>query len=87
MRAKSRFATYAIRRITLVADDVPEDSFIRACWLSVDYDYVPVSGTEFLLPVHASLLVQRHGRALNRTELDFQNYRKYGAESTFTAMP
>ena len=77
--------TLGVRRVTVVAEGLPKDSFIRECQLSVDYDYIPVGGSEYLLPVHASLFVQRHARTLHRNEIEFQNYRKYGAESKLVA--
>ena len=45
--------TLGIRRLSVVADGLGPKTFLQYCQLTVDYDYVPVSGNEFLLPVHA----------------------------------
>ncbi|MBV9611610.1 MAG: VWA domain-containing protein [Acidobacteriaceae bacterium] len=74
--------TLAVRRISVEAEDLPKDFHIRESAISVDYDYVPIGGQQHLLPLRATLFVRQGARYLRRNEIDFQNYRKYGAEST-----
>jgi len=73
--------TLGIRRVSITADNLPEKFSLTDAQVVVDYDYVPVSNDEYLLPVHAALLVHQRKRTVRRNEIDFQNYRKYGAES------
>ncbi len=75
--------TFAVRRISIEAEDLPKDFRIRESAIAVDYDYVPIAGQDFLLPLQATLFVRQGVRYLRRNEIQFQNYRKYGAESTF----
>ncbi|MBV8708336.1 MAG: VWA domain-containing protein, partial [Acidobacteriaceae bacterium] len=73
--------TLGVRRVAITADNLPEKFSLSDAQIVVDYDYLPVSNAEYLLPVHAGLLVRQRKRTVRRNEIDFQNYRKYGAES------
>ncbi len=73
--------TLGIRRVVITADNLPEKFSLSDAQVAVEYDYLPVSDAEYLLPVHAALLVRQRKRTVRRNEVDFQNYRKYGAES------
>jgi hypothetical protein len=52
---------------------------------SIDYDIVHIDGKPYLLPVEsAALTCQRGTPNCTRNDIRFQNYRKFGAESTIT---
>ena len=74
--------TLGVKRIFIEAEDLPKDFHIRESAISVDYDYVPISGQEHLLPLSATLFVRQGAHYFRRNDIEFQNYRKYGAEST-----
>ena len=60
-------ATRSVRRVTLVADDLPKDFPTRATAIVVDYDYVSINAHDYLMPISAevSQLVGRHEAMLN----------------------
>jgi hypothetical protein len=72
-------ATRSVRRITLVADDLPKDYLTHATAIVVDYDYVSINAHDYLMPVSAevSQLVGRHQALLNT--IDFRNYKRFGS--------
>ena len=74
-------ATRGVRRITMVADDVPKDFPIRATSVSVDYDYVAINNHDYLLPVGAEIDVT-HGHGSHEADLNeikFRNFRRFGS--------
>jgi VWFA-related protein len=72
-------ATRNVRRITMVAEDLPKTFPIRAASLSVDYDYIVINNHDYLLPVggEVSLRIGRQEAVLN--EIEFRNYRRFGS--------
>jgi VWFA-related protein len=72
-------ATRSVRRVTLIADDLPKDFPTRATAVVVDYDYVSINAHDYLMPVSAevSLLEGRHEAMLNTIE--FRDYRRFGS--------
>jgi hypothetical protein len=72
-------ATRSVRRITLVADDLPKDFPTHATAITVDYDYVVINSHDYLMPISAevSLLEGRHEAVLNTIE--FRDYRRFGS--------
>jgi len=74
-------ATRSVRRITLVADDLPKDFPTRATSIAVDYDYVVINGHDYLMPVAAEVRVKqgRHQSTLNTIE--FRDYRRYASST------
>jgi VWFA-related protein len=71
----------SIWRLTIAADDIPASFPIKESGLRIDYDYVPIGGQEYLLPIEATLRVRIGRRYLRKNEIEFQNYHKYLAES------
>jgi hypothetical protein len=52
---------------------------------TLDYGFVTIEGKSYLLPVHSESMACMRGRAdCTRNEINFQNYRKFGAESNVT---
>ena len=52
---------------------------------AVDYDYVMIGSTKFLLPVHSEALSCERGTSIcSRNVIDFRNYKKFGADTKVT---
>jgi VWFA-related protein len=71
----------SVRRLSIEAYNLPVNFPIQESAISIDYDYVPIAGQDYLLPLQATLLVRIGRHYLRKNEIEFQNYRKYGAES------
>jgi hypothetical protein len=63
------------------ADGIPADYPMRAAALSIDYDYVNIGDHDFLLPVAGEVNVRQGKRFLVRNQIEFRDYKRYGAES------
>ena len=74
-------ASLSVRRLILAADQLPDKFPIRESVLSIDYDYVPIGGQQFIVPVQATLFVREKAHYLRKNEITFSNYRKFTAES------
>jgi hypothetical protein len=73
--------TGAVWRITDTADsDIPPQLRMRAISTVIDYAETPIGGKSYLLPAAATVLVITD-IAQVRNELEFQDYRKFEAES------
>lgn len=72
-----------IYRITLDAESLPPSFPIQEVRSQLDYEYTDISGNEFLLPLRAEMRM-REGRFLVRNNVEFRNYRKFGADTTIT---
>ncbi len=72
-------ATRSVRRISLIADDLPKDFPTHATTISVDYDYVSINSHDYLMPISAevSLLKGHHEADLNT--IQFRDYRRFGS--------
>jgi VWFA-related protein len=71
--------TERVRRITLVANDLAAAFRTQSSSLTVDYDYVPINGLRYLLPISAELQARQgeHEAVLNT--MQFSDYRRAGA--------
>ncbi|HNY40512.1 MAG TPA: hypothetical protein PKJ41_08950, partial [Bryobacteraceae bacterium] len=72
-----------IFRVTLDAETLPPSFPIQEARSQLDYEYTDISGNEFLLPLRAEMRM-REGKFLVRNNVEFRNYRKFGAEATIT---
>ena len=72
-------ATRSVRRVTLIADDLPKDFPTHASAISVDYDYISINAHDYLMPVGAevSLLEGRREAVLNT--IQFRDYKRFGS--------
>jgi VWFA-related protein len=72
-------ATHSVRRITLIADELPKDFPTRASAVTVDYDYISIDSHDYLMPISAevSVLVGKHIAKLNT--IAFRDYRRFGS--------
>jgi VWFA-related protein len=71
-------ATRRVRRVTLIADELPKAFVTRATSIAVDYDYVSINSHDYLLPISAEMrLVKKRGAVMNTME--FRDYKRFGS--------
>ena len=72
-------STHSVRRVTLIADELPKDFPTHASAVTVDYDYISINSHDYLMPISAevSVLVGKHIAKLNTIE--FRDYRRFGS--------
>ena len=73
--------TSGVRRITVQADNLPRDFSMHAAAMTVDYDYVAISGRDYLLPVSSTVSLQRHRKQIELNEIAFRNYRRFASRT------
>ncbi len=87
-------ATHSIRRVTLEADGLQTEAHpvhstsmhstsVRSTSMAVDYDFVDIGTHEYLMPVSASVTVGQGRHTVISNAIEFRDYKRYGAESTF----
>jgi hypothetical protein len=75
--------TSRVLRIELSAKNMPKTFQLDTVESAVDYDYVPIGDSKFLLPVHSeSLSCERGTRDCSRNVIDFRNYKKFSADTS-----
>jgi Domain of unknown function (DUF5666) len=80
--------TSRVLRIEMQTRNVPKAFPLDTVESVVDYDFVRISGTPFLLPVHSENLTCVRGTSTcMKNVIDFRNYRKFGSESTIIFTP
>ena len=73
--------TARVLRIEMQARNIPSDFPMDAVESAVDYSYVWIGGTSFLLPVHAeSLGCERGTNNCSHNVIDFRNYHEFKAD-------
>lgn len=72
-----------VMRVTLEAEAMPPSFPIQEARTMLDYDYIDISGQEFLLPLRSEMRM-REGRMLVKNLTEFRSYRKFGADATIT---
>jgi hypothetical protein len=71
-------STARVLRIEMQARNIPSDFPMDTIESAVDYSYVSISGTSFLLPVHAeSLGCPRGAGGCSHNIIDFRNYHEF----------
>jgi len=70
-------------RIAMRATGIPPDFPIQVARSRLDYDFVTISGQQFLLPLKAQMNM-RQSKVLIRNNVAFRLYRKFSAESTLS---
>lgn len=73
--------TKMVTKLTLVPHDMPADFPIKDVKSQLDYDFVKIGDSEFLLPLK-SANTSRQTRYMSKNEIEFRLYRKFGTEST-----
>lgn len=73
-------ATRSVRRLTITADDIPENLLVRATSISVDYGWVTINNHDYLMPARGAVSLRegKHQAVLN--EFEFRDYRRFGAQ-------
>jgi VWFA-related protein len=74
-------ATRAVRRIIMVADDIPNTSRVHAASVSVDYDYIAIRSHDYLLPVAARVEVTHDRAARDLNQIEFRNFHRFSSSS------
>jgi hypothetical protein len=69
-----------IHRITLHADGIPPAFPIQDVSLMLDYDYTRIGDADYLLPLTFELR-SREGNVLVKNDVDYDDYRKFTADS------
>jgi hypothetical protein len=74
-----------VLRIELSARNMPRAFPLDTVESAVDYDYVLIGDSKFVLPVHSEALsCERGTRICSRNVIDFRNYKKFGADTSIT---
>ncbi len=77
--------TKRVMRIEQKAISFPDDFPFDRTEMTLEYDFVRISGKPILLPVRSeNVTCQRGTNTCSRNEINFRNYRKFGAESSIT---
>lgn len=75
--------TQAVMRITREAVGIPASFPVQQAATTLDYDFTEIAGQQHILPLKA-VVRMRTGKLLNKNEVEFRMYRKFGAEATIT---
>ena len=75
--------TNRVVRVYAEADGIPEDFPVTNVSTLLDYDFVDVSGRQFLLPLRA-LVRMGTSRVQTRNEVAFAGYRKFSSDTNIT---
>ena len=73
--------TFDVRRMEVVAEDIPADLNLLDAETTVDYSRLRIGEEEFLLPVESQLMMAMPNE-VNRNSVRFANCRKFTGEST-----
>lgn len=76
-------AASQVLRITVKATEIPPSFPVQDAETVLDYDFVDISGREYLLPLKFDMRM-RSGKLLTKNEVEFRMYRKFEAESVIT---
>jgi hypothetical protein len=75
-----------VHRITAHPDGIPTSFPIQDVSLALDYEYTRIGDADFLLPLQFELR-SREGNLLVKNDVDYDNYRKFTADSNVTFGP
>jgi hypothetical protein len=78
--------THAVMRITQEVNEMPVGFPINSILAILDYDFIKVADSEFVLPLKASTIA-RMSKQLFKNDVEFRNYNRFGAEATITFAP
>lgn len=70
-------------KVTMEAENMPATFPIQEARSTLDYDFIDIAGSPFLLPLKSEMRM-REGKLLVRNATEFRNYRKFGADATIT---
>jgi hypothetical protein len=72
-----------VHRITQHADTIPPDYPVQDVDLALDYEYTRIGDSDYLLPLEFELR-SREGTHLIKNDVTYDDYRKFGAETSIT---
>ncbi len=72
-------AARRVRRVTLIADDLPQAFSTHSTSIGVDYDYVAINGHDYLLPVSAEMRLTKGSRGAVLNTIEFRDYKHFGS--------
>jgi VWFA-related protein len=78
-------ATHGVRRISMVADNLPKDFPVHATSITIDYDYISINNHDYLMPISAEVSKLEFKRYATLNTIEFRNYRRFG--STVKILP
>ena len=77
--------TRNVMRIEEESGPMPADFPFDKAESVVEYNFIPIEGKTYPLPAHSEVLTcQRGSSACTKNEINFQNYRKFSADSSIT---
>lgn len=77
--------THNVMRIEEETGPMPAGFVFDKAETVVEYGYIPIDGKSYVLPAHSEIMTcQRGSDACTKNEINFQNYRKFTADSTIT---
>jgi len=74
-------ATRGVRRLTIIADQIPPDFPIHASAITIDYDYVAINNHDYLLPVSGELLMKLGKSRVIMHRIKFLDYHRFSSET------
>jgi hypothetical protein len=78
-------ATHNVMRIEEQTGPMPAGFIFDKAESTLEYGFVRIDGKDYVLPVHSEVLTcQRDSTACTKNEINFQNYRKFSADSNVT---
>jgi len=78
-------ATHNVMRIEEQTGAMPAGFIFDKAESTLEYGFVRIDGKDYVLPVHSEVLTcQRDSSACTKNEINFQNYRKFSADSNIT---
>jgi hypothetical protein len=78
-------ASSRVLRIEISGEKIPRTFPLDTVESAIDYDFVLIGDSKYLLPVHSEALSCRRGTGdCTRNVIDFRNYKKFGAETSIT---
>jgi hypothetical protein len=75
-----------VHRITVHPDGIPASFPVQDVSLALDYQYTRIGEEDYLLPLQFELR-SREGNLLVKNDVDYDNYRKFTADSNVTFGP
>lgn len=78
--------TGAVMRITQEIDGLPPSFPLQQITSTIDYDTIEIAGAKYVLPIKA-VNRSREGKKLQKNEIEFRMYNKFGVEANITFEP
>ena len=76
--------TRAVRRLVAQTEGLPAKFGVRSSWVAMNYDYVAINRHDYLLPTRGEVGLVQGKQQVERNELRFSDYRRFGSRSKIT---